>query len=84
MTWPLPAGSFSQPLVIQISSSPAMKLPISVVMTSSVPERMRSQPGQKAQSAPKAMPSRRARRMTKVRGRPGSKATTTAAPIAPR
>ena len=33
-----------------------MKLPISVVMTSSVPDCRRSQPGQNAQSAPPAMP----------------------------
>ena len=61
-----------------------MKLPMSVVMTSSVPERMRSQPGQNAQRAPKMMPRMRARTITKAPGRPGRTATATAAPMPPR
>jgi hypothetical protein len=61
-----------------------MKLPISVVMTSSVPERMRSQPGQKAQSTPKMMPRMRARTITNTSGKPGRAATAAAAPMPPR
>ena len=60
-----------------------MKLPISVVMTSSVPERSRKYPGQSAQSAPPAMPARKVAGSTRAAGAPPSTSATKAAQMAP-
>jgi len=58
-------------------------LPISVVITSSVPERSRSSPGQSAHSAPPNMPAAKQAGMTTAPGAPLSHSATKAAQMAP-
>ena len=60
-----------------------MKLPMSVVMTSSVPERSLRYPGQSAQSAPPAMPARKDAGSTTAADAPPSRSVTKAAEMAP-
>ncbi len=61
-----------------------MKLPIRVVMTSSVPDFTRSQPGHSAQRPPAAMPATIIKGIITQAGAPLSLSATNAAPMAPR
>jgi hypothetical protein len=60
-----------------------MKLPIIVVITSSVPDRTRSSPGHSAQSAPPSMPDTRQSGTTMGAGAPRISSAATAAKMAP-
>ena len=60
-----------------------MKLPISVVMTSSVPDRTLRTPGQSAHAAPPQMPARKVSGITSAAGAPFMPSTTKVAAIAP-
>ncbi len=60
-----------------------MKLPIRVVITSSVPERTRSSPGHSAQTPPPAMPAAKASGTTSAAGSPRRPSATKVAAMAP-
>ncbi len=60
-----------------------MKLPISVVITSSVPDRSLRSPGQRAQRAPPSVPAMMSAGMTRKAGPPLNASAAKAAQIAP-